>query len=145
MALMRQSRARGTAADDTPQRSRARVRTARALSSLVLATVLALMVVLADHLVSLWSSGRLVVAIAVLWLVLFAGLVLLSGVVRRWSDAVVGIRCNTSARIAQGVREQQMADGARRDPRARAELRAAEAQDEQMPLSPVHDAPDTHF
>lgn len=138
------ARARG-GAEESPRRRRVRLFTARALSSLVLATALALMVVLADRLVYVWSDGHLVVAIVVLWLVLFTGLVLLSGAVRRWSYQVVGLCRQASERVAQSHREQQMAEWARRDPRVRADLRAVEPQDEPVPLAPVHDAPDTRF
>jgi len=58
---------------------------------------------------------------------------------------VVGLCRQASERVAQGHREQQMAEWARRDPRIRADLRAAELHDEAVPLSPVHDAPDTRF
>lgn len=110
--------------------------TARTLSSLVLASLLSLMVVIADRLVYVWSDGHLVVAILVLWGVLFAGLALLSGTVQHWSDRLAGIFHHVSQRVAQGQLEMQMFEQARQDPRAMADLRAALASDE-----PVNDEP----
>ncbi len=104
--------------------------TARTLSSLLLATLLSLMVVLADHLVYVWSDGKLVVAIVVLWGVLFLGLALLSGFVQQWSERFAVLVHNLSGRGAQEHRETRMVDQAQQDAHARSDLRAALASDE---------------
>ena len=51
---------------------------------------------------------------------------------------------DSGALLAEGF-AGHVAEWARRDPRIRADLRAAELHDEAVPLSPVHDAPDTRF
>lgn len=51
-------------------------RTATAISSFLLATLLSALILLADRLVDAWFAGGLLLAVLVLWLVLFAGLTL---------------------------------------------------------------------
>lgn len=118
--------------------------TARTVFSLLLATVLSLMVVLADRLVYLWSDGQLVVAIVVLWGVLFAGLALLSGIVQRWSERLAALFHGVSQRVAQAQLETRLLEQARQDPRALADLRTALASEEPANGLPPRDPSDLH-
>lgn len=57
-------------------RRRVAVGSVRRFSYLLLATVLSTMIVVADRIVDAWTSGGLLLALGVLWLVIFGGLVL---------------------------------------------------------------------
>ena len=80
---------RAPAASISPLRQGRARAAARRLSSALLATVLSTLIVLADRAVDAWTSGGLLLALLVLWLVLFTGLLLFVGATRRLALWVV--------------------------------------------------------
>ncbi len=82
-------------AASTPARTHAAGRIRR-FSQALLATLVSTLVIVADRMVDAWTSGGLLVALVVLWLSVFLGLVLFSRVSARlavwtnaaWRDAV---------------------------------------------------------
>lgn len=106
----------------TPQRHGG----ARGLAALLLAAVVASLVVIADHLISTWADGHLLLAWVVLWVVVFAGMALFADVARsvlvqldRWSK--------TRAESRADARLWAMA---RQDSRIMNELMAARQRDD---------------
>ncbi len=92
---------RARAASSSPTQLHDARAAARRLSSALLATVLSTLIVLADRVVDAWTSGGLLLALLVLWLVLFTGLQLFVGATRRlalWAVAAVDAAAEDDAR-----------------------------------------------
>lgn len=86
-----------------PTQRRVVLRTAAVLSSFLLATLLSAVILLADRLVDAWFAGGLLVAVLVLWLVLFAGLALFGRLMAR-----LALQLAASLHAAPATAHQQL-------------------------------------
>ena len=100
---------------------------ARGLSVMLLAAVVAAMVVVADRLISTWADGQLFLAWVFLWVVVFAGMALFADTARSLARrAVVGLD-GWSQALAEARAETRLWEMARMDHRLMNELMAARA------------------
>lgn len=98
---------------------------ARGLSVMLLAAVVAAMVVVADRLISTWADGQLFLAWVFLWVVVFAGMALFADTARSLARrAVVGLD-GWSQALAEARAETRLWEMARMDHRLMDELMAA--------------------
>lgn len=131
-SLARLRTERCTAGVATTVRRRSISRVTRGLSSALLATVLAALIVAADRMVDVWSKGGLMLALLVLWLVLFAGLALFGRATGRLALRMALAWRAWSERTAQERADEDLMYMARTDARLMSDLMAALARDEQQ-------------
>lgn len=98
---------------------------ARGLSVMLLAAVVAAMVVVADRLISTWADGELFLAWVFLWVVVFAGMALFADTARSLSRRVVVALDGWSQALAEARAETRLWEMARMDHRLMDELMAA--------------------
>lgn len=99
--------------------------TARGLSTMLLAAMVAALVVVADQLIDTWADGHLLAAWVLLWLVGFAALGLLANPARLLARKTVAFMDNWSHQLARRRADERMWAIAAQDPRVMAELQAA--------------------
>lgn len=95
---------------------------ARGLAAMLLAALVAAMVVVADHLISTWADGHLLMAWVVLWVVVFAGLALFANTARSMARSALRSLDAWSQSMAHARAEARLWDMARSDPRLMSEL-----------------------
>lgn len=98
---------------------------ARGLAAVLLAAAVAALVVVADRLISTWADGHLLLAWVFLWVVIFAGSVLLAGTARRLAQRAMRSLDGWSQKLAQSRAEARLWDLAQSDPRLMGELTQA--------------------
>lgn len=114
---------------------------ARGLSSAMLATVLSVLIVVADRLVDAWSQGSLALAVLVLWLVVFVGLALFA---RATAYLALNISRGVyawSERTANEHADRELMHLSRHDPRAIDDVDAALARTETDGLTRRYSVP----
>ena len=99
--------------------------TARGLSTMLLAAMVAALVVVADQLIDTWADGHLLAAWVLLWLVGFAGMGLLANPVRRLVGKLVSYMDAWSRGLARRRADERLWAIAAQDPRIMADLQAA--------------------
>lgn len=112
---------------------------ARGLSVMLLAAVVAAMVVVADRLISTWADGQLFLAWVFLWVVVFAGMALFADTARSLARRAVVVLDGWSQALAEARAETRLWEMARMDHRLMNELMAARtrAADESEAAAPV--------
>lgn len=112
---------------------------ARGLSVMLLAAVVAAMVVVADRLISTWADGQLFLAWVFLWVVVFAGMALFADTARSLARRAVVSLDGWSQALAEARAETRLWEMARMDHRLMNELVAARARaaDESEVQAPV--------
>lgn len=100
---------------------------ARGLSVMLLAAVVAAMVVVADRLISTWADGQLFLAWVFLWVVVFAGMALFADTARSLARRAVVSLDGWSQALAEARAETRLWEMARMDHRLMNELMAARA------------------
>lgn len=112
---------------------------ARGLSVMLLAAVVAAMVVVADRLISTWADGQLFLAWVFLWVVVFAGMALFADTARSLARRAVVSLDGWSQALAEARAETRLWEMARMDHRLMSELMAARARavDESEVETPV--------
>ena len=112
---------------------------ARGLSVMLLAAVVAAMVVVADRLISTWADGQLFLAWVFLWVVVFAGMALFADTARSLARRAVVSLDGWSQALAEARAETRLWEMARMDHRLMNELMAARARaaDESEDQAPV--------
>lgn len=100
---------------------------ARGLSVMLLAAVVAAMVVVADRLISTWADGQLFLAWVFLWVVVFAGMALFADTARSLARRAVVSLDGWSQALAEARAETRLWEMARMDHRLMNELVAARA------------------
>ncbi|WP_382163454.1 hypothetical protein [Hydrogenophaga sp. ANAO-22] len=115
---------------------------ARGLSVMLLAAVVAAMVVVADRLISTWADGQLFLAWVFLWVVVFAGMALFADTARSLARRAVVSLDGWSQALAEARAETRLWEMARMDHRLMNELMAARARaaDESEVEAPVAQA-----
>lgn len=98
---------------------------ARGLSVMLLAAVVAAMVVVADRLISTWADGQLFLAWVFLWVVVFAGMALFADTARSLARRAVAGLDGWSQALAEARAETRLWEMARMDHRLMDELMAA--------------------
>lgn len=98
---------------------------ARGLSVMLLAAVVAAMVVVADRLISTWADGQLFLAWVFLWVVVFAGMALFADTARSLARRAVVSLDGWSQALAEARAETRLWELARMDHRLMDELLAA--------------------
>jgi hypothetical protein len=98
---------------------------ARGLSFMLLAAVVAAMVVVADRLISTWADGQLFLAWVFLWVVVFAGMALFADTARSLARRAVVPLDGWSKALAEARAETRLWEMARMDHRLMSELVAA--------------------
>lgn len=125
---------------------------ARGLSILLLAAMVAALVVLADRLISTWADGHLLLAWVFLWVVVFVGMALLADTARNLAARTLRSLDGWSEALAQARADARLWSIAQNDPRlmqelqmavtrGRAEVEASE-QDYTAALAPLGMTPD---
>lgn len=104
-----------------------RTDSARGLTAMLLAAVVAAMVVVADRLISTWADGHLFLAWVFLWVVVFAGIALFAGTARSLARRAVVSLDGWSQALAEARAETRLWEMARMDHRLMNELVAARA------------------
>lgn len=118
---------------------------ARGLAAMLLAAAVAALVVLADQLIDTWADGHLFLGWVALWVVIFAGSVLLAGTARRLARSTLSALDGWSKSLAEARAEARLWELAKQDPRLKAELMqararaAAEADAVAKPVEPAND------
>ncbi|MFN3492922.1 MAG: hypothetical protein ACK40L_00285 [Hydrogenophaga sp.] len=102
---------------------------ARGLSILLLAAMVAALVVLADRLISTWADGHLLLAWVFLWVVVFAGMALLADTARTLAARTLQSLDGWSQALAQARADARLWSIAQNDPRLMQELQQAVARD----------------
>ena len=97
----------------------------RSLAAMLLASVVAALLVVADQLVDSWADGHLLVAWSLLWAVGFAALALFAGTARRMATGVIARLDAWSARVAAQRADERLWAIAQEDARVMADLRVA--------------------
>ena len=87
-----------------------RTESARGLTAMLLAAVVAAMVVVADRLISTWADGHLFLAWVFLWVVIFAGSALFAGTARRLAHSTMRSLDGWSQTLAQARAEARNGD-----------------------------------
>lgn len=102
----------------------------RSLAGMLLATVVAAMVVVADQLIDSWAEGQLLAAWVALWAVAFAALALFAGTARGLAMRLVAGLDAWSVSLAQARADVRLWEAAKSDPRVMADLQVAMMRDE---------------
>lgn len=129
----------GTAATNAPVR---RFDGARSLAALLLAAAVAALVVLADQLIETWADGHLFLGWVALWVVIFAGSVLLAGSARRMAAHTMAALDDWSRTLAEARAQSRLWEMAQHDPRLKADLLSARTRQQPVASAPVEDAQD---
>jgi len=103
---------------------------AKGLSVMLLAAMVAALVVVADQLIETWADGHLLVAWVALWALGFVALAAFSMPARRWTASANGALKAWSERAAQKHADERLLVIAKADPRVMADLDAALARSE---------------
>lgn len=98
---------------------------ARNLSILLLAAVVAALVVAADQLINVWADEQLFMAWVVLWVVVFAGMALFADTARSLARRLATSLDSWSQTLAEARAEARLWEAARSDRRLMSELIAA--------------------
>lgn len=98
---------------------------AKGLSAVLLAAVVAACMVVADKMVDTWVAGHLFTAWMVMWAVAFAALALCAGTVRRIANSVVAAADGWSHRVAQERADQRLWETAQQVPSVMEDVMAA--------------------
>lgn len=114
-----------------------RANSARGLTAMLLAAVVAAMVVVADRLISTWADGQLFLAWVFLWVVVFAGMALFADTARALARRAVVSLDGWSQALAEARAETRLWEMARMDHRLMKELMAARARAEVETEAPV--------
>jgi len=110
---------------------RRRADSARGLSVMLLAAVVAAMVVVADRLINTWADEQLFLAWVFLWVVVFAGMALFADTARSLARRLSVSLDGWSQTLAEARAEARLWEAARSDHRLMSELITARQQ--QMP------------
>jgi hypothetical protein len=94
----------------------------RGLAALLMAALVAAMVVVADHLISTWADGHLLLAWVLLWMVIFASLALFASTARQLARRTLHGLDNWARGRAEARAEARLWEMARHDPRLMSEL-----------------------
>lgn len=120
-----------------------RVDGARGLATLLLAAGVAALVVLADQLIDTWADGHLFLGWIALWVVIFAGSVLMASTARRAARSTMAALDDWSRTLAEARAEARLWELAKLDPRLKAELIQARTRADQAeavaPVEAPHD------
>lgn len=114
----------------------------RGLAALLLAAAVAALVVLADQLIETWADGHLFLGWVALWVVVFAGSVLLAGSARRMAERTIVALDSWSRSLAEARAQSRLWAMAQHDPRLKADLLSALARQQPATVAPVEQAPD---
>ncbi|MBW0171123.1 MAG: hypothetical protein ACT6SF_08405 [Hydrogenophaga sp.] len=114
-----------------------RTESARGLTAMLLAAVVAAMVVVADRLISTWADGQLFLAWVFLWVVVFAGMALFADTARSLARRAVVSLDGWSQALAEARAETRMWEMARMDHRLMNELMAARTHAEEAAEEPA--------
>ncbi|MFZ4289168.1 hypothetical protein [Variovorax sp. HJSM1_2] len=98
---------------------------AKGLSAVLLAAVVAAFMVVADKMVDTWAEGHLFTAWVIMWAVAFAALALSAGTVRRVANRVVAAADGWSRRVAQERADQRLWETAQQVPAVMEDVMAA--------------------
>jgi len=98
---------------------------AKGLSAVLLAAVVAACMVVADKMVDTWAEGHLFTAWVIMWAVAFAALALSAGTVRRVANSVVAAADGWSQRVAQERADQRLWETAQQVPAVMEDVMAA--------------------
>ena len=120
---------------------RRRADSARGLSAMLLAAVVAAMVVVADRLINTWADEQLFLAWVFLWVVVFAGMALFAGTARSLSRRLAVSLDGWSQTLAEARAEARLWEAARSDHRLMSELIAARQAQEPEIEAPAALAP----
>ena len=108
------------------ERATPKVENARGLAAMLLASAVAALAVVADQLIDTWADDHLLLAWILMWTVVFAGSLLLTGTARRLSLRAIARLDQWARSRAQARADARFLVFARHDPRLQAELQAAE-------------------
>lgn len=108
----------------------------RSLAAMLLASVVAALLVVADQLIDTWADGHLLLAWSLLWAVGFAALALFAGAARRLATRFITALDAWSARQSQQRADEQLWAIAQEDARVMADLRAALASADREGVAP---------
>lgn len=109
----------------------------RGLAALLLAAAVAALVVLADQLIETWADGHLFLGWVALWVVIFAGTVLLAGSARRMAAHTMVALDGWSRSLAEARAQARLWEMAKHDPRLKADLLDALARQQPATAAPV--------
>ncbi len=107
---------------------RRRADSARGLSVMLLAAVVAAMVVVADRLINTWADEQLFLAWVCLWVVVFAGMALFADTARKLARRLSVSLDGWSQTLAEARAEARLWEAARSDHRLMSELITARQQ-----------------
>lgn len=110
---------------ETVSRARKGFNTAKGLTAMLLAAMVAALVVVADQLIDTWADGHLLAAWVILWVVGFAAVGLLADTARRVVRKTLSALDRWSRNVARRRADERLWDIARKDPRVMADLQAA--------------------
>lgn len=101
----------------------------RVLATLLLASVVAAVLVVAQQVIDAWSEGHLLAGWIALWTVAFAALALLASPSLRLTRQVRAVWASQAERRRAAAQDRQMWELAQADPRVMADLRWALSRD----------------
>ncbi len=113
------------AAASEPRPVRRRANGGRGLAALLLAAMVSALLVVAEHLISTWNDGGLLVAWVALWAVAFAALALCADSSRALAARFTRLWRAGAERRAAARNDARLLQIARTDPRVMADLQAA--------------------
>ena len=104
------------------ERAAPKVENARGLAAMLLAAAVAALAVVADQLIDTWADNHLLLAWILMWTVVFAGSLLLTGTARRLSLRALARLDQWAQRRAQARADARFLVFAQQDPRLQAGL-----------------------
>ncbi len=107
------------------ERTAPQLENARGLAAMLLAAAVAALAVVADQLIDTWADDHLLLAWILMWTVVFAGSLLLTGTARRLGLRAITRLDRWAQRRAQARADARFLVFARHDPRLQAGLAAA--------------------
>ncbi|MEY5098955.1 MAG: hypothetical protein RJA36_1674 [Pseudomonadota bacterium] len=117
------------------ERAAPKAENTRGLAAMLLAAAVAALAVVADQLIDTWADNHLFLAWLLMWTVVFAGSLLLTGTARRLSLRAI-VRLDHWARArAQARADARFLVFAQQDPRLMTELQAAQVNAGQAPAA----------
>ena len=99
--------------------------TTRGMTTVLLATVVSALILLADQLVDTWADDHLFMAWVALWMLVFATLAVFAPVLKRQLDVVYAEWTSWRSQVAATRSEAAFLASAQNDPRVMEDLRAA--------------------
>jgi len=108
------------------ERAAPKVENARGLAAMLLAAAVAALAVVADQLIDTWADDHLLLAWILMWTVVFAGSLLLTGTARRLSLRAIARLDQWACSRAQARAEARFLVFAQQDPRLQAGLQATQ-------------------